>query len=309
MAPEIRDDRQQRALTGVSEEKFAVLEKAFAQVLQEERERVYQEQQAQGKRQRALGGGQKGKLSTPGEKLLFILYYLKVYPTFDVLGAHFGLARSTACETVHGLLSILCKTLVKLGVFPHREFKTVAEFRQACHDIETLLIDATERPHCRPAEAAEQQDLYSGKKKRHTVKNTIIATPQKWIVFVGSTFSGRQHDYSMLKAEFPPDQPWFATFQALLDLGYQGIQGEYEGARIEIPHKKPRKSKKNPQPTLPPEQKAANQKLSRIRVLVENAIAGIKRFNIVVQAFRNRKPGVEDDVIALAAGLWNFLLS
>jgi len=48
--------------------------------------------------------------------------------------------------------------------------------------------------------------------------------------------------------------------------------------------------------------------LSRVRIFVENAIAGIKRFNILVHPFRNRKVNMEDDVIALSAGLWNFFL-
>jgi hypothetical protein len=59
---------------------------------------------------------------------------------------------------------------------------------------------------------------------------------------------------------------------------------------------------------LSTEQKAENQALSRVRVFVENAISGIKRFNILVHAFRNRKTNMEDDVIALCAGLCNFLL-
>lgn len=41
MGPEIRDDRQMRALTGVSTEKLAVLEAAFAQAYAEEKERIY----------------------------------------------------------------------------------------------------------------------------------------------------------------------------------------------------------------------------------------------------------------------------
>jgi len=71
---------------------------------------------------------------------------------------------------------------------------------------------------------------------------------------------------------------------------------------------KPRKSKKNPTTSLTPEQKAENQQLSRVRTLVENAIAGMKRFNVLVHDFRNRKPQMDDDVIAICAGLWNFLL-
>ena len=140
------------------------------------------------------------------------------------------------------------------------------------------------------------------------MKNTIMSTVTKWIIFVGKTFSGHEHDYAMLKTEFPPEHPWFENLHALLDLGYQGIVEAYGAGNIEIPHKKPRKSKKRPQAQLTDEQKAENQALSRIRIFVENAIAGIKRFNILVHAFRNRKANMEDDVIALCAGLWNLLL-
>lgn len=96
--------------------------------------------------------------------------------------------------------------------------------------------------------------------------------------------------------------------RVIVDLGYQGIQADYKGENIEIPHKKPRKSPKSPQPELSVEQKAENQTLSRVRIFVENAISGIKRFNLLVYAFRNRKNKMEDDVIAMCAGLWNFLL-
>ena len=135
-----------------------------------------------------------------------------------------------------------------------------------------------------------------------------MSTVTKWIVFVGGTFSGHEHDYTMLKTEFPPEHPWFESIHALLDLGYQGILDDYCGENIEIPHKKPRKSKKNPQTKLSTQQKNENQALSRLRIFVENAISGIKRFNILVHTFRNRITNMQDDVIALAAALWNLLL-
>jgi hypothetical protein len=140
------------------------------------------------------------------------------------------------------------------------------------------------------------------------IKNTVMSTVTKWIIFIGRTFPGHEHDYTMLKNEFPPEHPWFETIRAWLDSGYQGILKDYQGENLGIPNKKPRKSKKNPEPELTPEEKAENQALSRIRIFVENAIAGIKRFNILVHAFRNRKTNMEDDVIAICAGLWNFLL-
>lgn len=113
----------------------------------------------------------------------------------------------------------------------------------------------------------------------------------------------------MLKAEFSPELTWFEMIRALLDSGYQGIHSDFVGERIEIPCKKPRKSKKNPEPKLTDEQKTENQKLSRTRIFVENAIAGLKRFNILVHDFRNHRHQMDDEVIAICAGLWNFLLT
>ena len=155
----------------------------------------------------------------------------------------------------------------------------------------------------------EQKELYSGKKKQHTVKNTVIATGERIIIYVGKTFVGRRHDYGMFKEEFPPEQEWLKGKgeRAKLDSGYQGINKDY-GIEAGIPHKKPRKSKKNPNPQLTEAEKERNKVLSKARVYVEHAIGGMKRFNILVHAFRNRKVGFVDSVIAVCGGLWNFLI-
>jgi len=43
--------------------------------------------------------------------------------------------------------------------------------------------------------------------------------------------------------------------------------------------------------------------LSQVRFFVKNAIAGIKRYNILAHRFRNHKGSFENDVIAICAGL------
>ncbi len=141
------------------------------------------------------------------------------------------------------------------------------------------------------------------------MKNTVISTVDKFIVFLGRTFTGHNHDYTMLKQELTPELDWFTDIDVLVDLGYLGIQSDYAGEQIEVPVKKPRKSKKNPEPQLTDQQKAANRALSQVRIFVENAIGGIKRYNILVRRFRNYKANFEDDVIGICAGLWNFALS
>jgi hypothetical protein len=49
--------------------------------------------------------------------------------------------------------------------------------------------------------------------------------------------------------------------------------------------------------------------LSRVRIFIEHAIGGMKRYNILVHTFRNRIEHFEDDVIGICAGLWNLVLS
>ena len=131
----------------------------------------------------------------------------------------------------------------------------------------------------------------------------------KFIIFLGRTFSGHNHDSLMLKQEFPPELDWFTDLNVRVDLGYLGIKSDYRGEQIDLPTKKPRKSKKHPNPQLSDEQKAANKVLSQIRIFIEHAIGGMKRYNILVHTFRNRIAHFEDDVIGVCAGLWNLVLS
>lgn len=136
-----------------------------------------------------------------------------------------------------------------------------------------------------------------------------MSLPDKFIVFLGRTFSGHNHDYSMLKQELPPAFDWFTDIHVRVDLGYQGMQSDYRGAHIDVPHKKPRKSAKNPYPQLSEEDKATNKALSQVRIFIEHAIGGMKRYNILVHSFRNSKKHFEDKAIGVCAGLWNLVLS
>jgi hypothetical protein len=136
-----------------------------------------------------------------------------------------------------------------------------------------------------------------------------MALPDKFIMFLGRTFSGHNHDYLMLKQEFPPELDWFTDLDVRVALGYLGVKSDYRGEQIDIPTRKPRKSQKNPNPQLSAEQKAANTALSRVRIVIEHAIGGMKRYNILVYTFRNRIEHFEDDVIGICAGLWNLVLS
>src|SRR5246127_63750 len=160
----IRDDRQMKALTGLSQVQFDYLLPVFTDIYQATRQQTYEKGVASGTRRRKLGGGAKGKLPTMAEKLQFVLYYYKTYPTFDVLGQQFEMARSKAHENLHKLSPILYDTLVHLELMPYRELATPEALQAALPGVDRLLIDATERAYHRAQDDAKQRAHYSGKK-------------------------------------------------------------------------------------------------------------------------------------------------
>ena len=159
---DIRDDRQHRALTGMSKTLSGKLARIFGEIYEETQEKTYEEAVKNGERERKRGGGRKSKLATAPVKLLFLLYYLKNYPTFDVLAACFGMSRSKACENFHKLLPILKETLSRIRAIPCSRFENVEDMRKALGDIERIIIDVTGRAHRRPADNEKQASMYSG---------------------------------------------------------------------------------------------------------------------------------------------------
>ena len=164
MGLQIRDDRQMKALTGLSQAQFDHLLPVFNALYQATQQKTYEEGVESGTRTRQPGGGSKGKLPTIANKLLFVLYYYKTYPTFDVLGTQFDMVRSKAHQNLHKLSPILYDTLVHLELMPYRELGTPDDLKAALHGVDRLIIDATERAYHRPREDAKQREHYSGKK-------------------------------------------------------------------------------------------------------------------------------------------------
>ena len=160
----MRDDRQMKALTGLSQAQFDYLLPVFSDLYQATQQHTYDTGVASGTRRRKPGGGSKGKLSTMAEKLQFVLYYYKTYPTFDGLAMPFGMARSKANENLHKLSPILYDTLVHLELMPYRELATPEDLQAALQGMDRLLIDATERAYHRSTDDTKQREHYSGKK-------------------------------------------------------------------------------------------------------------------------------------------------
>ena len=286
--------RIMRSLTGLDLSSFNALLSTFALVLKKTTKRNSKATKRQ------MGGGRHHTLATPQEKLFYILFYMKCYPTYDLAGFIFEADRSQACRWVKELLPVLQGSLDWELVLPKRKINSVEEFLQFFPGVKDIFIDGTERPVQRPKKEKRQAKHYSGKKKRHTKKNIIVTTQEKKILIVTKTKCGNQHDMRMLrKSELPKNIP--KEISTWVDTGFLGLDKE-TGSSVFIPSKK---SKNKP---LTEKQKQENYLISGLRICNEQAIGGIKRLRCVTDVLRNKSDKLADGLILIAAGIWNFHL-
>lgn len=295
----LKNDRLMHALTGMSAKEFITLLPEFERTLVRFRQKAYA---SNPDRKRKPGGGKKGFLRTSSDKLFFILFYYKCYPTYDMASFLYACDRSAACKRQQKLSAMLESTLKRKLVLPKRQMGNIEDFLKAFPEAKEVFLDSTERPIQRPKDAEKQKANYSGKKKRHTRKNLIISTRKKRIGFLSKTVEGKEQDFSMLKAMAPPRviPPEVKTHA---DLGFKGLDTQYPHLRISMPDKKPRTR------DLTEAQKKRNKKKSSVRVLIEHAIGGVKRLRIVSDVFRNKKQDFDDRVMLISCGLWNYHLA
>lgn len=287
-------DRLLRAMTGLNRKAFENLLEKFEKVYNEE-----EEKRCKRPRKRKRGGGRKGRLASMAEKLFYILFYFKCYPTFDLASVLFDFDRSQAHRWVHKLQEILEKTLGEKQVLPLRQIHSVEEFLEKFPMVKKVIVDGTERAISRPKNEEKQRENYSGKKKRHTRKNIVASDKEKKILVLTTTKTGKTHDKKIQEEEdFILGIP--EKIEVLADSGFQGLQKQYENIRL--PKKKPRGGE------LTKEEKEKNKELAKERVVVENAIGGVKRYNAVSHIYRNRIIDFDDKLMLTACGLWNFYL-
>ena len=87
-----------------------------------------------------------------------------------------------------------------------------------------------------------------------------------------------------------------------MDLAFQGMAPAYPHLNVVIPDKKPRGG------VLTEDQKARNLLKASMRVIVEHAIGGLKRLNVIAHIYRNRTEALAEQFMMVACGLWNYHL-
>jgi hypothetical protein len=166
------DQRRCLALTGLTPPEFELLLAGFA--------RSYERLHPPGRtaagrpRQRRPGGGRKGALHEPEQKLWFLLVYLKTYPLQVVMAELFGLSQPGVNYWLRHLLPALREALDELGALPERDPQAFARAGAPRGPEPRLIIDGTERRRQRPKNPEKQAAHYSGRKKAHTDKNLVV---------------------------------------------------------------------------------------------------------------------------------------
>lgn len=286
-------DRTWKALIGLSQREFQTLVPIFTHAW-------YTFLVTKPGRKRKPGAGIKGILPTAEEKLFFALFYLKTYPTFDVLGFMFGTDRTRAHKWSQKLLPIVQSSLKITGDLPRRKIRSVEEFFNLFPEAKDVFLDGTERRTNRPKKPKTQRKLYSGKKKGTTRKTVIVASEKRRILLLTPTKSGRRHDKRLVdKADLARVIP--ETITVWTDTGFQGFNRLHPNTVM------PKKATKHR--PLSEEEKQQNALIAGIRVIAEHAIAGMKRFRAAADTYRNHTPNLDDLFTELSAGLWNFHLS
>jgi len=248
-------------------------------------------------RSRASGAGRKPILQTSSERLFFILFYYKTYPTFRLAQVLLGVDKETIHRWRVFLEGVLWLALGYQLNLPKRKVHTVLGMLEICPDLSEFIVDATERTIQRPSR--NQEFYYSGKKKKHTVKNQILIHPHtKRVLAVSKTVEGKRHDKQLCEDDgtilrAPPG----AT--GLGDLAYQGLGATNSHIKVVLPYKKPYGKE------LTDGQKKTNRVVSSVRVRVEHVIGALKRFDILSERYRGRLSGIDLPLRNIAA-LYNF---
>jgi hypothetical protein len=169
------------AMTGYTEEKFSELLPYFREAHDEYLSAYCMD----GKRRRGLRSYTmyaNSPLPCKEERLAFILSYLKPNPIQEAHADMFGIEQKQCYLLIHGLREILHRAPEVAGSVPAQtdaELQEVLSGRTLEED-KILLHDGTEREIPRPEDEEAQQSRYSGKKKRHTVKNAVIISCAVW---------------------------------------------------------------------------------------------------------------------------------
>lgn len=283
-----------RPLCGVSPAQFAELVGRLEPIWNTQRRERLDRQLPAGQRRRAVGGGKTG-LRFP-ERLLVAFVYLKQNTGQRATAAICGVSQMT----VHRCVSEVVRALAAHGFHPpgaSAPIRTADELADWLREQagradgdgpggpggqgRAVRVDATEVPRERPEGWGHQRVWFSGKRRVHTLKTTVLAVDGR-PCWVEGAVPGSVHDLPALTQHAPHAMTALhaSRADALGDKAYQGLGQQLPGV-VRTPAKRPQDGR------LGVATRRANRQHAQARISVEHAIGRMKTWR-VLRTFRLR---------------------
>jgi hypothetical protein len=247
-------------------------------------------------RQRAIGAGHPFELDMRDHLLLTVIW-LRLYPIHEVLGYLFGISDSTVSRLIERVLPILERSGRDGMRLPDPGKKRRRQLPDLLKDIPelTVIVDSFEQRVQRPS---GDDSHYSGKKKQHTLKSQMgVDSDTGRIVDVSASVPGATADIKLLEhsglLERLPEEVGVGGDLAYLNLPKLRCYGF-------ALRRKPRGQDR------PPEDVVYNRAFSQFRIIFEQTIGQVRRFQSVSATDRNHRRNHSARVAAVA-GLVNRL--
>lgn len=226
-----------------------------------------------------------------GPRFVLALTYWREYRAMRQMAFDYDVSASTVCESVKWVEA----ALQDFPGFQIEDIKTeIEKLESEGIKVESIIGDVEEQPIERPT--VNQEESYSGKKKRHTTKNQIIIVEGMKRIINYYNANGTTHDYKMLKDSNIIDVLEEKGIGGKFDSGYQGVQKDLSKAII------PKKKSKLHELTV--EEKEFNKQLSRKRIAIEHVNREIKIFRIMKETYRNHQNRYEQK-LKIICGIYN----
>jgi DDE superfamily endonuclease/Helix-turn-helix of DDE superfamily endonuclease len=230
-------------------------------------------------RERETGAGRPFKLDVK-DRFLMLLVYFRLYITYTLAGFLFNLDQSNVCRDIQKIEKLIrqCLPIPQKLYNITKRLKTSEEVERHFPGF-ISFIDVTEQQIPRPVDKRRRDSYYSGKKKRHTIKNQLVVNNHGIIIHKTHHKKGRRHDYDIYKENHPAIPKQVIN---VFDLGYLGVEKDFPKQLSSLPNRKKRNQE------LSDDHKNYNKNHSKKRIVIEHTICRLKKYKIMSDVFRNR---------------------
>ena len=230
-------------------------------------------------RERGIGAGHPCDLD-PRDLILMTVIWLRLYPIHEVLAYLFGVSDSTVSRWIERVLPLLeqaGRDRMRLPDPGRKRRRQLSDLLNEMPDL-MVIVDSFEQRVQRPV---DDDSDYSGKKKQHTLKSQIAVDGNTGrIVDISDSVPGPTADIRLLEDSQLltrlPNNIGVAGDLAYLNLAKLRAQGF-------APRRKPRGQER------PPEDVLYNRAFSQFRILIEQTIGQLRRFQSITATDRNHR--------------------